>query len=360
VARRRRTPLALSARADADFERIANALSVPVFLIDLTTYRIRLANDMAAALLGASRAELVDRPVADFYVGTEAEGAQGAMSALRSGAIDGYRAHRRVRRVDGQEIEASVWSRALGSDAMRTALTFLVPGSDAATLASTVPAFISQLSPALVCILDAEWRVTWVNVDVEDVLGYTAHDYEGVPLLGAAHPDDLPAVLDAIDEMQARRQSKMVCTRLRRADGGWRPMDCLLVPIELAEPARYGLFAGPAPPTEGRPFDQAARVSELEHHMLRIATQLRAAGVAEVGAVPDLSGLDQFSELSPRQVEILTRLLRGERVATIAAELFLSPTTVRNHLTAVFRKFGVHSQVELLALLRSPPDRPVA
>jgi DNA-binding NarL/FixJ family response regulator len=61
--------------------------------------------------------------------------------------------------------------------------------------------------------------------------------------------------------------------------------------------------------------------------------------------------------LSPRQADILTRLLRGERVATIAAELYVSPTTVRNHLTAIFRKFGVHSQTELIELLRPQPPR---
>ena len=37
----------------------------------------------------------------------------------------------------------------------------------------------------------------------------------------------------------------------------------------------------------------------------------------------------------------------------IARELFLSQSTVRNHLTEMFRKLGVHSQEELLALVRS-------
>jgi PAS domain S-box-containing protein len=337
---------------------MANALGFPLFLIDLMTFRIRLANGHAAALLGASRAELVDRPVTDFFDAREGEGAQFAMQALRSGAIDGYRSHRRVRGLGGQEFEASVWSRVLGSDIMRTALSVLVPGNDKATLASAVPEFIAQLAPALACILDGEWRVTWVNVDVDDVLGYTALEYQGVPLLGAVHPDDLPAVLDVIEEMRSRSEASPVCARLRRADGSWRVMDCMLVPIELAEPPRYGLFGGPAAPTEGRRFDQSARIVELEHHMQRIATQLRAAGVTELGALPDLTRWDQLDELSPRQADILTRLLSGERVATIAAQLYLSPTTVRNHLTAIFRKFGVHSQGELLALLRSPPEPP--
>ena len=57
-----------------------------------------------------------------------------------------------------------------------------------------------------------------------------------------------------------------------------------------------------------------------------------------------------------RQWEILTRLVRGQRVQEIADALYLSPSTVRNHLTAIYRKFGVHSQAELLAALLNVPD----
>ena len=56
-------------------------------------------------------------------------------------------------------------------------------------------------------------------------------------------------------------------------------------------------------------------------------------------------------ELSQRQLEILRRLLRGERVPMIARDLFLSQSTVRNHLSAIYRRLGVHSQAELLARL---------
>jgi DNA-binding CsgD family transcriptional regulator len=46
-------------------------------------------------------------------------------------------------------------------------------------------------------------------------------------------------------------------------------------------------------------------------------------------------------------------------VDDIASALYLSSSTVRNHLTSIYRKFGVHSRAELLAeLLRtsSTPD----
>jgi DNA-binding NarL/FixJ family response regulator len=56
-------------------------------------------------------------------------------------------------------------------------------------------------------------------------------------------------------------------------------------------------------------------------------------------------------DLSRRQLEILRRLVRGERVPTIARELSVSQSTVRNHLSAIYRSLGVHSQSELLARL---------
>lgn len=52
--------------------------------------------------------------------------------------------------------------------------------------------------------------------------------------------------------------------------------------------------------------------------------------------------------------EIVVKLVAGKRVPEIAREMYLSPSTIRNHLTAVFRRFGVHSQVELITLLKRP------
>ena len=64
------------------------------------------------------------------------------------------------------------------------------------------------------------------------------------------------------------------------------------------------------------------------------------------------------SELSSRQLEILTRIAAGERVATIGRALFIAPSTVRNHLSAIFAKFGVHSQSELFDVLRRSQEQP--
>jgi DNA-binding CsgD family transcriptional regulator len=97
----------------------------------------------------------------------------------------------------------------------------------------------------------------------------------------------------------------------------------------------------------------AARVAGLERHLDRIGQEVGAAGLMTVvSALPQPSTLPGLAELSARQVDVITRLLRGERVLTIARGMFLSPSTVRNHLSTIYRKVGVSSQAELLDLLQ--------
>jgi DNA-binding NarL/FixJ family response regulator len=52
--------------------------------------------------------------------------------------------------------------------------------------------------------------------------------------------------------------------------------------------------------------------------------------------------------LSEREVEILRLAKRGLRNPQIAQALHISPGTVRNHLSAIYRKLGVHSRHEAL------------
>jgi DNA-binding CsgD family transcriptional regulator len=57
--------------------------------------------------------------------------------------------------------------------------------------------------------------------------------------------------------------------------------------------------------------------------------------------------------LTPRERDVALGLARGESTAALAARLFVSPHTVRDHLKAVFRKVGVGSRAELVAHLFS-------
>jgi DNA-binding CsgD family transcriptional regulator len=68
--------------------------------------------------------------------------------------------------------------------------------------------------------------------------------------------------------------------------------------------------------------------------------------------------------LTERQLEVLKLLAAGKSTGQIADELFVSKTTVRNHIAHILARLEVHTRVQavLLAsragLVRMPPTRP--
>ncbi len=62
-----------------------------------------------------------------------------------------------------------------------------------------------------------------------------------------------------------------------------------------------------------------------------------------VGGAPE----NPFEELTQRELEILMRVLDGQRGRAIADELCLSPKTVSTHRTRLFERLGVRNDAEL-------------
>ncbi len=145
---------------------------------------------------------------------------------------------------------------------------------------------------------------------------------------------------------------------VRHASGEYRPVWLRRRKIVSKGGANLGdvlIHVDRAPAWTGRENGVAARIEELEASLQRIALALEQLGVP-VGVHPAVRPLGpgaEFSTLSPREGEVLERLLEGHRVPYIARMLHISPHTVRNHLQSVFRKIGVGSQAELIEKLRS-------
>lgn len=107
--------------------------------------------------------------------------------------------------------------------------------------------------------------------------------------------------------------------------------------------------------TDRETFARAAEVAP-EGYVVKPFTpaQLLAAvdialGSPQPGApTVSLADVPGIERLSPREKEILGRLMDHRRPPTIAQELHLSPHTVRNHLKSIYAKLGVGSQQELL------------
>jgi DNA-binding CsgD family transcriptional regulator len=201
--------------------------------------------------------------------------------------------------------------------------------------------------------LDPRWRVRRISVEVTDVLGFAQEDCVGVPVLDAVHPMDAPTLLSHMTSLALNATAGALHLRVRRRPKGWqlsRVVVCSLVA------SKHTPFAFALTPLDAVPprAQEADRVRDLEVRMRRIATEVRAAGITPFPVAPTVPrDLDALAELSPRQHEVLQRLVSGQRTPVIARELFLSQNTVRNHLSAIFRRFGVHSQSQLLERLKS-------
>lgn len=75
--------------------------------------------------------------------------------------------------------------------------------------------------------------------------------------------------------------------------------------------------------------------------------------------------VEAFPGLTPRERHVLGLLADGRRTSEIARELFLSPKTVSNNLTAIFAKLQVGDRAAAMIVARqgglgSSPDRPTA
>jgi PAS domain S-box-containing protein len=93
----------------------------------------------------------------------------------------------------------------------------------------------------------------------------------------------------------------------------------------------------------------AASQASLGERGANPGSYLAGRWTEHAGQFLELAGLER---LSRREVEVVRMLLLGDRVPVIARQLFISQSTVRNHLSSVFRKMRVSSQQELIVLLR--------
>jgi DNA-binding NarL/FixJ family response regulator len=58
-------------------------------------------------------------------------------------------------------------------------------------------------------------------------------------------------------------------------------------------------------------------------------------------------GLD---ELSPRELEVLTLIARGSNNREVAEALYLSPFTVKTHVSRILMKLGARDRVQLVVI----------
>ena len=75
-----------------------------------------------------------------------------------------------------------------------------------------------------------------------------------------------------------------------------------------------------------------------------------ATGLAE--ALRRRSSSDK-PKLTPRETEVLDRLVAGDSIAAVAKKLYMSESTVKTHVSKVYEKLGAHNRASaVMAALR--------
>jgi DNA-binding CsgD family transcriptional regulator len=317
---------------------------VAILAFGLPVPRVRVANKAAVELIGSSQSAIVGSRPEQVFDGIDGLRAQASLSALADGALDSYRAHRQLRTSRGP-VSVSVRVRRMLVVGGSVAVVIMVPDTESNSKTGSVGAFFeTETVDFAVGTLDGDGRIDKVIPDGAMAFGPKPTNLAGIDLASLVHPDDVDLLLRSVRDSAASAEGTFVRVRLRHAARGWAETRCLFFPLP-ADESSSTLFVLAQTATELPARPDAEGTATLERQSARWR-DVQPLGV-------DASHLVALNKLPRRQREIVARLLRGERVASIAASMFLSASTVRNHLSRAFTPFDVHSQSELLALLRS-------
>ena len=326
------------------------ASDLPVALVDLKSQRVVAMSPGAARVFELDPDEVAGRNV--FELVDEPERSRAALMLLVSGGVDAYETRRRVRRTDGTTIDGHQWVRRLELDGYTDQALVLLSGYPVESGRVDRPRADAGVIDLTVGTTDAHGQIDRMSPDVEALLGYPNVHFVGTGLASLALSEDVKAFRDAIDRAILDRASVELRVHAHHADGSEREVRVVVCVDSDESPPRLGFSVAGVP---GRSLEQ--RAADLEGALRRIADEMGAVGIVPAMArLPSGASVPELADLPTRQWEIVTRLLGGDRVPAIARAMFLSPNTVRNHLAAVYKKLGVHSQQELIDRLRGGED----
>lgn len=110
--------------------------------------------------------------------------------------------------------------------------------------------------------------------------------------------------------------------------------------------ARGYVVKGAEPDDIARALEGVARGQVVFGQQVAMAALAQASGRAPSGPAA------AFPALTAREVDVLSLLAKGRSNADIAAALFVSPKTARNHVSSILGKLGVTTRAEAVARAR--------
>ncbi len=315
--------------------------SLPALLLEIPSEKILAASRGAQELLGADRKSVEGHSFEDFT----SDEPSGAVDLILAGRLQGYETSRHLRADDKGSIPARVWVRAFDDDIPSRRVLAII-STDAKSSPTHVPMFAEGELPPVVGTANENLLVDRISSDVEAFLGYAPGDVLGQSLLSLVSEEDMPKWLLAIAQATIARGGVTLNVRARPADDRALVCDAFLLAMLPAPSCAFVLM----PRRPGS--DTGAGKYSVVEQLSRLNRGVRAVSRSADEATSDLHRVPGIEQLSPRELDIVRRLVTGDRVPAIAKALFLSQSTIRNHLSRVYHKLGVGSQQGLIDLLR--------
>lgn len=310
--------------------------SVPALLLQVPSELILAASEAAAGAVGAEASDLVGRNFEEFTT----DDPTGAVELLLAGRLKGFEAERVLRLRDGVH-RIRVWVRVL-EQPPPIELVLAVLWRAGSLAKSQLPAPGAEEPHAIFGTVSSELLIERISEDVS-VLGLDANDLVGAPILRLVAAESAADALVALAEAASREGG--VCTSvLVPSVEGDLVAELLVRRLVPSMSFAFSLVCA---------GDQDAGPLGAEEALRMLGRGLRALDTGEAASALDRVGPAGAERLSSRESEIVARLVSGDRVPAIAQALFLSQSTIRNHLSSAFGKLGVTSQQELVDLYRA-------
>lgn len=344
------------ARTASEWFLITAAVSpLLVAVLEVPKFTILQHNTVMATAFGVEDGALIGTSIEQITQPEDRSAVDRRLSTLTDGAVTSFRVTRSFLRPDGSTFEADVGIQALGDEEgnVRFLLVEAAMLSGPGHAEQQARHLLDTLGPLLdrscesVAVLDLDtWtcRCTSAPCLAEPPTPGTITEHS---LPEIVDPQDWGRVTSFLERTRELDETSERCNYRAGASSQRRSMELHVRPW----PRRPNLLTAlvrdvDCVQSQGR--QSAGRVHELEEVLVQIArSALEVLGVPS--GEPVGAGRNELLDvLSRREREVVLLLLRGQRVPSIANQLYISPSTVRNHLSRVFKKVGVRTQAELL------------
>jgi len=367
--------------------RYLEAIPAPALLMELCSETIVAASRAATELLSPAGATVVGHSLEEFLAGEPS----GALRLMAEGRINGYEVLRLVQTDRYQRRELRCWVHDVDSSSdPRTVLVLLAtdfsradsieddaPADDAPRHdapeddreedlsrgeGSTDPAdprsrrgkgLVSSLrlssrsdDPPVVGTADANLVIKRISGKTEPLFGRGPREILGLSILTLVGNSSVAYLLAAIGEVTASGRGTTLLVKAKANVNEEELCQLLIVPLLPAPSLVFAFLPGAAPAL------CLQSVPEMDRALKRLVDGVSAVQSSQRLAFLASSNLSGFAQLTPRELDVASRLLTGDRVPVIAASLYVSKSTIRNHLSSIYHKLGVSSQQELVHALR--------